>query len=183
MDSKPHIKALWVVVVAWLVSSAGCAASGTTRHEFPLFSISVPNGWTHVVYGPNDRHAGRHGFGGPGVRFEGPSGEYLDIAPDLGIDGPDADDWWKGTGKPDGSVAVEGRETLCVKVPPAPPEAAPGEPGLSLPECLAGDGYLDAEVSFTTRGHSYVVTFGNDKRERAEDLKPFKAILATFKAK
>jgi hypothetical protein len=100
-----------------------CTSVSTPRVDARLLavSISVPTGWTHVIYGPNDRHAGRYGFGGPGVRFEGPSGEYLGISPDLGIDGPDADDWWKGTGKVDGSV-----------VQPAPPEASPGVPGLSL---------------------------------------------------
>lgn len=75
----------WLLVAA-AASSVACTrgnASGVTRREFDLFSISVPTAWTQVVYGPSDVHKGLHQFGGPGVRFEGPDGEYLDISPDL----------------------------------------------------------------------------------------------------
>jgi hypothetical protein len=178
MDSKPNIKPLVAAVVAWLVASAGCAAGGTTRHEFSLFSISVPTGWTHVAH--NAKSAER----GPGARFEGPAGEYLDIEIDVGTDFFDADAWWKVMPKSDGSLVVEGKVDLCPQGPPEPsPEIAPGVFGIPLPSCLAGDGRLDAELNFEARGHGYVIWFGNTKRERAEDLKPFKAILATFKAK
>jgi len=55
--------------------------------------------------------------------------------------------------------------------------------GMSLPRCLAGDGRCDALMAFDSKGHAYVITSGNDRRERAEDLKPFKAILGTSLAK
>jgi len=176
----------WLLVAA-AASSVACTqgnASGVTRREFDLFSISVPTAWTQVVYGPSDVHKGLHQFGGPGVRFEGPDGEYLDISPDLAIDGPANDVWWAGKPSSDGGLVVEGPEKLCEKAPSTPKQAPPGEfEPMEPPPCMVGDQRLDAAMFFESRGHGYVITFGNDKRERAEDLKPFKTILASFKAK
>lgn len=180
--NKPGLLILLVAACAAACTQGN--ATGMTRREFDLFSISVPVAWTQVVYRGSDVHKGPYQFGGPGVRFEGPNGEYIDVSPDLAIDGPANDVWWTGKPSADGRLAVEGPETICEKSPPAPkptqpPEFEPMEP----PPCMAGDGRLDAAMFFESRGHGYVITFGNDKRERAEDLKPFKAILATFKAK
>jgi hypothetical protein len=105
-----------------------------SRREFPAFSVAIPKGWTQEVYGPNGKHKNFHGWGGPGVYFAGPDGEYLDVAYDVGTDYFDSDAWWKATVTPEGGLVVTGEEELCPKGPPEPaPEVAPGVFGLEPP--------------------------------------------------
>jgi hypothetical protein len=87
--------------------------------------------------------------------------------------------WWHGVILADGRLELTRAEIgICAFSAPKPTE-----PAIPEPKCQAGNGRLDATMFFEARGHGYVITFGNDQRERAGDLKPFKAILATFKAK
>jgi hypothetical protein len=179
MKTVPRSLAL-ALASALLTACTKGPATGLNRREFDGFSISVPAAWTQVVYRGDEGHKGKYGWGGPGVYFEGPAGEYLDVVRDVGTDFFDADMWWKGQVTMDGGLIVEGKEGLCEA---GPPEPLPEGVVLGPPACLAGDGRLDALMTFDAKGHGYIITFGNVNRERAEDLKPFKAILATFKAK
>jgi len=173
-----------VLLVVGATSCTQGPATGLTRREFDGFSISVPAGWTQVVYRGDEGHKGKYGWNGPGVYFEGPAGEYLDVVRDVGTDFFDSDVFWKSEVTKDWGLLVEGKESLCPAGPrEPPPEVAPGVFGMDPPACLAGDGRLDALTIFDAKGHGYIITFGNTRRERAEDLKPFKAILATFKAR
>jgi hypothetical protein len=173
------------LLAALLAPACTCGGStSSSQREFPAFSVSVPKGWTQEVYGPHGEHRNFHGWVGPGVYFAGPDGEYLDVAYDVGTDYFDHDAWWNATVTPEGRIVVTGDERLCPAGPPEPaPEVAPGVFGLPLPSCLAGDGHLDALMEVQAERRFFLITFGNVKRERAEDLRPFKAILATFKAK
>lgn len=154
-----------------------------TRRELSRFSVAVPTQWTPTVYGENELHRGLYGFRGEGAAFLGPQGEYLDVIVDLETETPGSDVFWKSKVSAAGALEVDADETLCR--PPEPrPSASPEASELVMPPpCLAGDGRLDALTIVSSPAHTYVIGFGNEKRERAEDLRIFKDILRTFRPK
>jgi len=155
---------------------SGCSqAPATKRHDFPTYSISAPTTWTRADHRPDDpMGAGR--LGGDGVRFEGPSGEYIDIAIDAGMGISSADTWLKAKLGSNGEVITVGDDILCEKTPPDPNYPY-------IPECTRGDGRLDVWLSFKERGHGYVIMMGNSRCERAEDLAPIRKIIESMKLK
>ena len=173
------------VLLALLVPQAACTSDGAPsqrkRHDFPTYSISVPLTWTRVDYGPNSSHKGPYGFIWQGVRFEGPEGEYVDISPDLPTDLQGADTWLNAKVGSAGEVATVGDNKLCEREPQKPGPANADAP--YIPACTRGDGRLDVWLFFEGRGHGYVITMGNDKRERAEDLPTVRKVVETMKLK
>lgn len=159
---------------------AGCQRGGE-RRDFGTFSIEVPRGWRAVEYGEDARWSGRQGFSGEGVGLHGPSGEYVEVLRDVGMGPPDADSWWLGDVDAEGRLVLKKRRGLCVPQPPG--TRTPEDDFLGLPTCLAGDGRLDAELSFRARGHVYVLLFGHTRRESAADLDVLAKVLETFQAK
>lgn len=165
-----------------LVFCSGCSQAPTTkRHDFPTYSITVPLTWTRTDYGPDSPHKGPYGFIWSGVRFEGPEGEYVDISPDLPTDLQGADTWLSAKVGSAGEVSTVGADKLCEPSPqkPGPEQADPPY----VPGCTRGDGRLDVWLSFVGQGHGYVITMGNDKRERAEDLPTVRKVVETMKLK
>jgi len=154
---------------------------GGERRDFGTFSIEVPRGWTAKAYGRDAERAGRPSFGAEGVGFYGPSGEYLEVLRDVGMGPPDADSWWLAEADADGRLVLKARRGLCTPAPPG--SRTPEDDLIGLPICLAGDGRLDAELSFHARSHGYVLLFGNTKRESAGDLEVVAKVLETFRAK
>ena len=167
-----------VLAVTTLVASCSRASvPSMMRHDFDSFSISVPAAWSVKVWKQDSTPNGPTPSGRAqvsDVRFEGPDGEFLTVHDeDFDLSGRyEADARWKLAALPGAHVEVLEDGGLCVR----PPDWSPGHP------CTAGDGRLDA-LAHLQAGPGFEITFGNTKRERAEDLKPFKAILATFRAK
>lgn len=159
-----------------LVLCGGCSQEpATTRHELRTFSISVPTTWTRADHRP-DGPEGAGRLGGEGVRFEGPGGEYVDVAIDAGMGISSADTWLKAKLGSNGEVITVGENKLCEKTPPDPNYPY-------IPECTRGDGRLDVWLFFEARGHGYVIMMGNSKRETPEGLAIARKIVEAMKLK
>jgi hypothetical protein len=167
---------LGLLAIGWLSACTQGRSPGLKRHQFDAFSISVPATWTVKTWTSSSTPNGPTPTGQPmvsDVHFDGPDGEYLAVHDeDFDVSGDhEADSRWTLVPRPDGTLEVTAVGDLCLKGP----DWTPGHP------CTAGDGRLDA-LAHLAFGHGFEFKFGNTRRERAEDLKPFKAILGTFKA-
>ena len=160
-----------------LIMCSGCSqAPATKRHVFDSFEISVPANWTVRTWTQATSPAGPTPTGRPMVsdaRFEGPDGEFLSVHDqDFDVSGNwDVDSVWEVKSAPDGRLQVIAEAGLCSKDARAEGQF----------HCTVGDGQLVAFAELRFK-HGFEFHFGNTKRERAEDLKPFAAILTSFKA-
>lgn len=179
------MRPLTAMLLATFVLLSACTSDGTPtqrkRHDFPTYSISVPPTWTRTDYGSSSSHKGPYGFIWEGARFEGPEGEYVDISPDLPTDIQGADTWLNAKVGSAGEVVTLGDNRLCEREPQRPGPANAEAP--YIPACTRGDGRLDVWLFFEGRGHGYVITMGNDKRERAEDLPALRKVVESMKLK
>jgi hypothetical protein len=154
-------------------------AAGRRVHVQRLFSIALPREWERVRH--DDAGGPEHRPGENLVRFEDGRGRFLVVAFDALGAGFSADATWTLVLLPTGdAVAVAAEEPSCR---PAAYGSSSEAMDAELDECPAGDGRLTLAATAEVRGHRYAFFFGDERRERGVDLAPFRAALASFRAR
>lgn len=155
-------------------------AGAPRRFTQRLFELELPAGWERVRH----EDSGRVAASGPTnvVRFEDGRGRYLVVAFDHAGSEVAADAVWTLEASPDGAgLRVVAEEPPCRRARFASSEEAMNAPDDGCPE---GDGRLAIlAVAPELRGHRFVFLFGDAAREAGVDPRPFRAALASFRAR
>ena len=154
--------------------------AGFRPFEERLFTIAVPAGWERVR---NDDSGRANVVRAENlVRFEDGRGLFFAVVFDPAGAGLSVDAAWELA--PAG--AGDALDIVREEPPCRPPTFASSEEAVNAEsgDCPHGDGRLRiAAVVPELRGHRYVFLFGDEAHEERVDLRPFREILRTFRAR